>query len=159
MREFIDLWGGPFAIKGLLSAADARLARDVGASAVMVSNHGGRQLDGAVAPFDALPDIVEAVGNDMEVILDGGVRRGVHVLKALAHGAKACAVGRPYLFGLGAGGEAGVYQALQILKSELMRSMQLSGCTDVRNIDPAIVRRPAISKAALPRESSLLDAR
>jgi L-lactate dehydrogenase (cytochrome) len=141
VREFIDLWGGPFAIKGLLSAADARMARDVGASAIMVSNHGGRQLDGAIAPFDALPDIVKAVGNEVEVILDGGVRRGLHVLKALAHGAKACSVGRPYLFGLGAGGEAGAYQALQILRSELIRSMQLSGCTNVRSIDPQILRR------------------
>jgi L-lactate dehydrogenase (cytochrome) len=141
VREFIDLWGGPFAIKGLLSPLDASMARDVGASAVMVSNHGGRQLDGAAAPFDALPDIVKAVGDDVEVILDGGVRRGVHVLKALAHGAKACSVGRPYLFGLGAGGEAGAYQALQILRTEFTRAMQLSGCADVRHIDPAIVRR------------------
>jgi L-lactate dehydrogenase (cytochrome) len=157
VREFIDLWGGPFAIKGLLSPLDAKMARDVGASAIMVSNHGGRQLDGAAAPFDALPDIVNAVGADVEVILDGGVRRGVHVLKALAHGAKACAVGRPYLFGLGAGGEAGAYHALQILKTELTRAMQLSGCTDVRHIDPAIVRRYeglktlVRSAAALPR--------
>jgi L-lactate dehydrogenase (cytochrome) len=154
VREFVELWGGPFAIKGLLSATDAQLARDVGASAVMVSNHGGRQLDGAVAPFDALPSIVKAVGNEIEVILDGGVRRGVHVLKALAHGAKACSVGRPYLFGLGAGGEAGVYQALQILKTELIRSMQLSGCTDVRNIDPQIVRRYGGPQAAMRREPS-----
>jgi L-lactate dehydrogenase (cytochrome) len=139
VREFVDLWGGPFAIKGLLSATDARLARDVGASAVMVSNHGGRQLDGAAAPFDALADIVKAVGREVEVILDGGVRRGSHVLKALARGAKACSVGRPYLFGLGAGGEDGAFHALQILKTELIRSMQLSGCTDVRNIDPAIL--------------------
>jgi L-lactate dehydrogenase (cytochrome) len=139
VREFVDLWGGPFAIKGLLSADDARLARDVGASAVMVSNHGGRQLDGAASPFDALTEIVKAVGNDLEVILDGGVRRGSHVLKALARGAKACSVGRPYLFGLGAGGEDGAFQALQILKSELIRAMQLSGCTDVRDVDPAIL--------------------
>jgi L-lactate dehydrogenase (cytochrome) len=96
-------------------------------------------LDGAASPFDALTEIVKAVGNDLEVILDGGVRRGSHVLKALARGAKACSVGRPYLFGLGAGGEDGAFQALQILKSELIRAMQLSGCTDVRDVDPAIL--------------------
>lgn len=139
VREFVDLWGGPFAIKGILSADDARCAREVGASAVMVSNHGGRQLDGAAAPFDALADIVKAVGNDLEVILDGGVRRGSHVLKALARGAKACSIGRPYLFGLGAGGEDGAFHALQILKTELVRAMQLSGCTDVNKIDPQVL--------------------
>jgi len=139
--EFATQWGGPFVIKGLLSADDARRARDVGATAVMVSNHGGRQLDGAAAPFDMLPDIVAAVGDDVEVILDGGVRRGVHVLKALARGAKACSVGRAYLFGLGAGGEAGAYRALQILRSELVCAMQLSGCTDARHIPASLSRR------------------
>lgn len=139
--EMIELWGGPFAIKGILSAEDARLAADVGASAVMISNHGGRQLDHAAAPFEVLPDIADAVGDRMDVILDGGVRRGTHVLKALARGAKACSVGRPYLYGLGAGGEAGVTRALDILRSELVRAMQLSGCTDVNRIDPSIVHR------------------
>jgi L-lactate dehydrogenase (cytochrome) len=139
--EIIDRWGGPFAIKGILSVADARRAAEVGASAIMISNHGGRQLDDAAAPFEVLPEIAEAVGDRLEVILDGGVRRGVHILKALARGATACSVGRPYLFGLGAGGEAGAGKALEILRSELIRAMQLSGITNLAAIGPGVVRR------------------
>jgi L-lactate dehydrogenase (cytochrome) len=141
VREMSDLWGGPFAIKGLMSDDDARRTVDVGATAVIISNHGGRQLDGAAAPVEVLPEIAKAVGNQVEVILDGGVRRGVHVLKALALGAKACSIGRPYLFGLSAGGEEGVAKALNILRTELIRAMKLSGCADVRDIDRDIVRR------------------
>jgi L-lactate dehydrogenase (cytochrome) len=140
-RRMIELWGGPFAIKGVMAGDDARRAVDIGASAVIVSNHGGRQLDGAAASFDALPDIAQAVGSEVEVILDGGIRRGVHVLKALARGAKACSIGRPYLYGLAAGGEAGVTRTLQILRSELVRAMQLSGCTDVKAVDASLLRR------------------
>lgn len=139
VREMIDLWKGPFAIKGIMSADDARRAVDVGATAVMVSNHGGRQLDGAAAALESLPSIAAAVGEEIDVILDGGIRRGVHVLKALASGAKACSVGRAYLFGLGAAGEAGVAKALSILRSELVRSMQLCGCTDVERVDKSIL--------------------
>ncbi|MDD5176691.1 MAG: alpha-hydroxy acid oxidase [Sterolibacterium sp.] len=141
VREMIELWGGPFAIKGILSTDDARRAVDIGATAVIVSNHGGRQLDGAAASIEVLPKIAKAVGDQVDVILDGGIRRGSHVLKALARGAKACSIGRPYLFGLSAGGEAGVTKALEILRTELIRAMQLSGCTDVRNIDESIVRK------------------
>jgi len=141
VRELIALWGGPFAIKGIMSVDDARRAVDVGATAIIVSNHGGRQLDGAAAAIEVLPEIAKAVGDQVEIILDGGVRRGVHVLKALARGAKACSIGRPYLYGLGADGERGVKKALQILRSELVRAMQLAGCTDVNHIDPAIVRQ------------------
>ncbi len=141
VREMVDLWGGPFALKGVMAAEDARRAADVGVSAVIVSNHGGRQLDGAAAPIEVLPAIAQAVADRIEVILDGGIRRGVHVLKALARGAKACSIGRPYLFGLSAGGEAGVSKALDILRMELITAMKLSGCTDVRHIDPAIVAR------------------
>ena len=141
VRAMIALWGGPFAIKGVMHADDARLAADAGATAVIVSNHGGRQLDGAAAAIDVLPQIVAAVGDRIEVILDGGVRRGAHMLKALALGAKACCIGRPYLYGLGAGGEAGVGHALQLLRTELVRAMQLTGCTDVRTIDTSIVER------------------
>jgi L-lactate dehydrogenase (cytochrome) len=141
LRELIELWGGPFALKGVMAVDDARRAVDVGASALIVSNHGGRQLDGAAAPFEVLPEIAAAVGDRIDVILDGGVRRGVHVLKALARGAKACSIGRPYLFGLAAGGEAGVTRALDILRTELVRAMQLSGCVDVRGIDESFVRR------------------
>jgi L-lactate dehydrogenase (cytochrome) len=137
----IDLWRGPFIIKGIMSADDARRAADIGATAIIVSNHGGRQLDGAAASIEVLPEIAKAVGSQLEVILDGGVRRGVHVLKALALGAKACAIGRAYLYGLAAGGEPGVKKALDILRMELTRAMQLSGCVDVRDVDPALVRR------------------
>src|SRR5882762_7567225 len=105
-------------------------AADAGVSAVIVSNHGGRQLDGAAASIAAVPDIARAVGDRIEVILDGGIRRGVLVLKALARGAKACSIGRPYLYGLAAGGEAGVARALEILRTELVRAMRLSGCSD-----------------------------
>jgi len=139
VRSFIDRWGGPFAIKGIMSRDDARGAVEVGASAVIVSNHGGRQLDGAAAAIEVLPQIVDAVGDELEVILDGGVRRGVHVLKALALGARACSVGRTYLYGLGAAGEAGVSKALQILRTELECAMRLSGCTDVNAVDRALL--------------------
>jgi L-lactate dehydrogenase (cytochrome) len=141
LREMIELWGGPFALKGVLAADDARRAMEVGATAVIVSNHGGRQLDGAAAPIEALPKIVEAVGQQLEVLLDGGVRRGSHVLKALARGAKACSIGRPYLYGLGAAGEQGVSKALEILRTELVRAMQLSGCTDVRHVAPDLLAK------------------
>jgi len=141
VREMIQLWGGPFAIKGILSADDARRAADIGATAVIVSNHGGRQLDGSAASIEVLPEIARAVGDRIDVILDSGVRRGVHVLKALALGAKACSVGRAYLYGLAAGGEPGVKKALDILRTELIRAMQLSGCTDVASVDSTLVRR------------------
>lgn len=141
VREIADLWGGPFALKGVMSAEDARRAADVGVTAVIVSNHGGRQLDGAATPVEVLPEIARAVGDRVEVILDGGIRRGVHVLKALALGAKACSIGRPYLYGLTAGGEAGVAKALDILRAELVLAMQLSGCGDLKSIDATLVRR------------------
>lgn len=137
----IEEWGGPFAIKGILSVEDARRAAEVGASAVMVSNHGGRQLDSSPAPIEVLPEIVDAVGDRMEVILEGGVRRGVHVLKALALGATACSAGRPYLFGLGAGGEAGVDRALEILRTDIERDMRILGCRNVGEVDSSRIRR------------------
>ena len=143
IRQVADAWGGPLALKGLMSAEDARRARDVGVTAIIVSNHGGQQLDGAAATIEALPDIARAVGDHLEVILDGGIRRGVHVLKALALGAKACSIGRPYLYGLAAGGEAGVTKALDILRTELIRAMQLAGCPDLASIDENLIRRVA----------------
>ncbi|MDP6351322.1 MAG: alpha-hydroxy acid oxidase [Alphaproteobacteria bacterium] len=120
-------WGGPFAIKGILSAEDARRAIDIGVAGIIVSNHGGRQLDQAAAPIDVLPEIVDAVAGRADVILDGGVRRGTDVVKALALGAKACMVGRPYLYGLAAGGGAGVARALGVFRSEIERDLRLVG--------------------------------
>jgi len=136
----VEEWGGPFAIKGVLSADDARRAAEIGASAVIVSNHGGRQLDTSPAPIEVLPEIVDAVGDRLEVILEGGVRRGVHVLKALALGAKAVAFGRPYLYALGAGGEAGVDQVLEFFRTDIDRDMRLLGCRNVAEIDRSRVR-------------------
>jgi len=137
----IKEWGGPFAIKGIMTAADARRAADIGATAIMVSNHGGRQLDFSPAPLDVLEGIVQAVGDRLEVILDGGVRRGTHVLKALGLGARACSAGRPHLYGLGAGGELGATKALTILKTEIARGMALLGVASLREIDSTLVRR------------------
>jgi L-lactate dehydrogenase (cytochrome) len=139
----IKEWGGPFAIKGVMTPADAKRAKSVGASAVMLSNHGGRQLDFSPAPFDTLAEVAAAVGGELEIILDGGIRRGVHVLKALALGATACSGGRPYLFGLGAGGERGVVQALKILRTEIERDMALLGCARLADLDASMVRKVA----------------
>jgi L-lactate dehydrogenase (cytochrome) len=124
-------WGGEFCLKGIMSVDDARRAVDIGATAIMVSNHGGRQLDGSRAPFDQLPEIIEAVGGQIEIICDGGVRRGTHVLKALCSGATAASGGRLYLYALAAAGQAGVERALGILKDEIERGMRLMGVTRV----------------------------
>jgi len=124
-------WGGTFALKGVMSVADARRAADMGADAIYLSNHGGRQLDGGRAPFDQLAEVVDAVGDRIEVILDGGVRRGSHVLKALSLGAKAVSGGRLYLYALAAAGQAGVERALAILEAEIVRDMKLMGVTSV----------------------------
>ncbi len=135
-----DEWGGNFVIKGLQSADDARRARDCGATAVMISNHGGRQLDGAQAPIDCIAPMRDAVGSDLELILDGGIRRGSHIVKALAMGADACSIGRAYLYGLAAGGQQGVEHALSILKSETERTLALMGCNDVAQLNRDCIR-------------------
>lgn len=122
-----DYWGGPLVIKGILDPEDAHLAADTGADAIIVSNHGGRQLDGAWSSIRMLPKIVDAVGSDIEIHLDGGVRTGVDVARAIGLGAKGVYVGRPFIYGLGAGGEAGVTKALDILRSELDTTMALCG--------------------------------
>ena len=118
-----------------MSVEDAKKAIDIGCTAIMISNHGGRQLDGSRAPFDQLAEIVDAVGDKIEVILDGGVRRGTHVLKALALGAKACSFGKGYLFALGAAGQKGVEAVLQKMHDEIQRDMILMGCRSVKELN------------------------
>jgi L-lactate dehydrogenase (cytochrome) len=133
------LWEGPLVLKGVMSPEDARLAAEHGAAAVVVSNHGGRQLDGAPATLEVLPDIAAAAGG-MEILLDGGVRRGADLARALALGARACMVGRPYLYGLATGRRRGVAMAIDILTSELSRVMALMGCTRVADLGRHSVR-------------------
>ena len=130
-EEINKRWGKQFALKGIMSVADAKKAVDIGATAIMVSNHGGRQLDGSRSPFDQLAEIVDAVGDKIDVICEGGIRRGTHVLKALSLGAKACSGGRFYLYALAAGGQKGVEKALSNLQSEIKRDMQLMGVTNI----------------------------
>jgi len=137
-----EAWGGPFAIKGIVRPDDARRCLDVGADAVWISNHGGRQLDTAPATIDTLADIVSAVHGQAEIILDGGIRRGTDIIKALALGATAVAIGRPYLFGLGAAGQAGVEKALDILLTALARDMALIGAARTADLSPDFVRPP-----------------
>ena len=130
----IKRWGGPFALKGVMSVEDAKRAIDIGASAIMLSNHGGRQLDGSRAPFDQLEKIVDAVGGKIEIIVDGGIRRGTHVLKALSLGATACSFGKGFLFALSAGGQKGVEIMLQRMKEELRRDMILLGKKNIGDL-------------------------
>lgn len=130
----VEQWDGPFVIKGLQSPADAKRAVDIGASAIMVSNHGGRQLDTTLAPIDCIAPIRDVIGDQLELILDGGIRRGTHIIKALAQGADACSIGRPYLYGLAAGGQQGVERALSILKAEVERDMALMGAGSINEI-------------------------
>lgn len=127
-------WGGEFCLKGVMSVEDARRAVDIGATAIMVSNHGGRQLDGSRAPFDQLAEIVDAVGDRIDVICDGGIRRGSHVLKALSVGAKACSGGRMYLYALAAAGQPGVERTLANLCAEIERGMKLMGMTSLSKL-------------------------
>ena len=128
-------WGGKLIIKGILDAEDAVLAAKTGADAIIVSNHGGRQLDGSRSPFDQVNAIREAVGDKLEIILDGGVRRGTHVLKALAAGATACSFGKMFLFALSAGGQPGVERLLQNMHDEINRNMVLMGCKSLKELN------------------------
>ena len=133
-------WGKSFAIKGIMSVDDAKKAVDVGASAIMISNHGGRQLDGSRSPFDQLEEIVNAVGDKIDVICEGGIRRGTHILKALSLGAKACSGGRMYLYALAAGGQRGVEIALNNLKKEIERDMILMGVSNIQELSKKNLR-------------------
>jgi len=136
------LWTGPIIVKGILIGDDARRAIDAGASAVVVSNHGGRQLDCVSPSLRALPEVVAAANGQIEVLMDGGIRRGSDVVKALCLGAKAVLAGRAYAYGLGAGGEAGVVRALQILKEGIERTMRLLGCSSVADLNPSYLKAP-----------------
>ena len=127
-------WDGPLVVKGVQTVEDCRKAADAGATAVMLSNHGGRQLESAPAPVDCVAAVADALRDRLEIICDGGIRRGNHIVKALANGANACSIGRGYLFGLAAGGERGVEHALAILKSEFERTMALVGCSSVTRL-------------------------
>ncbi len=133
-------WGGHFCLKGIMSVEDAKKAVDIGATAIMISNHGGRQLDGSRSPFDQLKEIVDAVGDKIEIICDGGIRRGTHILKALSLGAKACSGGRFYLYALAAAGQKGVERALNNMKSEIERDMKLMGCKNISELSRKNIR-------------------
>lgn len=136
-----SLWDGPLVIKGVQTVADCRHAVNAGASAVMLSNHGGRQLEATPAPVDCIADVADALHDKLEIICDGGVRRGTHIIKALALGATACSIGRGYLYPLAAGGEAGVVKALTLLRAELERSLALMGCDSIAKLGASFVRR------------------
>jgi L-lactate dehydrogenase (cytochrome) len=133
-------WGGQFCLKGVMSVEDAKRAVDIGATAIMVSNHGGRQLDGSRSPFDQISEIADAVGGKIDIICDGGIRRGTHVLKALAAGATACSGGRLYLYALAAAGEAGVDRIIGKLHAEIERDMKLMGVRSVGELNSSMLR-------------------
>ena len=134
VEAMVRSWDGQFCLKGIMSVADARRAADIGCTGIILSNHGGRQLDGSRAPFDQLTEIVDAVGDRLDVMMDGGIQRGTHVLKALSLGAKAVGVGRYYLFPLAAAGQAGVERALNLMRTELERGMKLMGCSSIAQL-------------------------
>ena len=136
-----SIWPRKLVVKGILDVDDARRAAEVGADALVVSNHGGRQLDGAPSSISMLPKVADAVGSQIEVMFDGGIRSGQDVLRALALGAKSCLIGRPYIYGLGAGGECGVIKAIEIIRKELEVSMALTGINSVKEIGPDILSR------------------
>jgi len=134
-------WGGPLIIKGVQTVEDCRRAADSGATAVMLSNHGGRQLEGSAAPVDCIPAVADALRDRLEIICDGGIRRGTHIVKALALGANACSIGRAYLYPLAAGGQAGVERGLDLLQAEVKRTLALVGCDSVEKLDSRYVKK------------------
>jgi isopentenyl diphosphate isomerase/L-lactate dehydrogenase-like FMN-dependent dehydrogenase len=135
-----EQWKDPIVVKGVLIADDARRAVEDGAAAVVVSNHGGRQLDCVDSALRALPDVVDAIGGQAEVLMDGGIRRGADIAKALCLGARAVLIGRAYAYGLGAAGQAGVARALEILKDDLHRTMKLLGCASVQQLNTSYLK-------------------
>jgi L-lactate dehydrogenase (cytochrome) len=138
-----EIWTGPILIKGVLTADDARRAADEGAAGVVVSNHGGRQLDGVFPALRALPEVAAAVGDRIDVLMDGGIRRGGDIVKALILGARAVLIGRAYAWGLGAAGGAGVSRAIQILTNDLLRTLRLLGCGSLSELEPSLIEVPA----------------
>ena len=146
------IWPGKLILKGILDAEDARTAVKLGADAIVVSNHGGRQLDGAPSSISALPAIAQAVGSDTEVLFDGGIRTGADMLRALALGARACLIGRAYIYGLGAGGQAGVAKAIDILNKELSVTMALTGTNRIADIGPQVLVGGEVKKKAAPKK-------
>jgi len=146
------LWPGKLILKGILDPEDAKTAVELGADAIVVSNHGGRQLDGAPSSISALPAIVDAVGSDTEVLFDGGIRTGADILRALGLGARACMIGRAYIYGLGAGGKAGVAKAIDILKNELSVAMALTGTIKISDIDGSVIAGGDVKKKSAARK-------
>jgi L-lactate dehydrogenase (cytochrome) len=142
LRWLRKAWRAPIIVKGVLTGDDARRAIDEGAEGVVVSNHGGRQLDGVAATLRALPEILAAVNGQAEVLMDGGIRRGSDIVKAICMGARAVLVGRAYAYGLGAAGQPGVSRALEILRTEMERAMRLLGCASVAELNPSLVEVP-----------------
>jgi L-lactate dehydrogenase (cytochrome) len=142
LRWIREAWKGPIVVKGVLTADDARRSVDEGAAAISVSNHGGRQLDGVPASLRALPEVVNAVKGQIEIWMDGGIRRGTDVVKALAMGARVVLCGRAYAYGLAAAGEAGVDRAIEILRVDVERTLRLLGCTSVQDLDRSYVNVP-----------------
>ncbi|MDO6841928.1 alpha-hydroxy acid oxidase [Paraglaciecola chathamensis] len=140
VEEMVKFWGGEFCLKGIMSADDAKRAVDIGCTGIVISNHGGRQLDGSRSSFDQLAEIVDAVGDKIDVIFDSGIQRGTHVLKALALGAKAVGLGRYYLFALAAAGQPGVERAMKLLVAEIERDMRLMGCSKISDLNRDHIR-------------------
>ena len=140
VADMVEFWDGQFCLKGIMSVEDARRAVDIGCTGIVISNHGGRQLDGSRSSFDQLAEIVDAVGNDIDVLFDSGVQRGSHVLKALALGAKAVGIGRMYLYALAAAGQPGVERVLKLMQAEIERDMRLMGCSSIEDLQREHVR-------------------
>ena len=140
VQEMVKIWNGQFCLKGIISVEDAKKAVDIGCTGIILSNHGGRQLDGSRSPFDQLDEIIDAVGGKIDIICDGGIRRGSHILKALSKGANACSGGRLYLYALASGGQAGVTKAIENLKNEVERDMKLMGVTKINQLNRSNLR-------------------